>query len=301
VLGHHNINPLVAWAVNRVRTTFTSEIGNTPKVIEGTGFWLKTTDAHTVFITNKHNVDPSLLFPKDGDLRLKQIELALRRGCSDTAPVDLVYHPGDFLACANVKAALFSMEWDVAVLVDPVFENPDATTPPPELLQRPLPFISEADLADREWFRTIQTMMDECFFIGYPGTPADSSKSRKTVLFYDTFTKFPIARHAVIASPPDLPFQNEHIKTGGVLLVSGMSFHGSSGSPVFTPVLGIPPGGDIRGAHRPARVIGIMTGKFETMESGADFIHAGLSYFTMSSCIRRVIQLARESNWRKTA
>jgi hypothetical protein len=297
VLGHHNLSSMIAWSVDQIRTTFVDNIGNKPKVGTGTGFWVNANDGPMVFVTNRHNVDPSIIFPKEKSLRLTKVELSLRVGPGNV----LLYAPGEWFQCENVEDSLYmSREWDVAIFVAPRLLDCD-----PERY-RPRPVIKETDLADREWFQRTQTMMDDCYFIGYPGTPAALSKSGRDVFHYDTRSKFPIARHAIIASPPDIPFSHDSIPTTGTVLVSGMSFHGSSGSPVVTPQMGVPHGimdfqvgNQKEESFRPARVIGIMTGKFSTNEIGADFTHAGLSYFTLSSCIAWVIQKAREADWKR--
>ena len=96
-------------------------------------------------------------------------------------------------------------------------------------------------------------------------------------VFYDVPANFPIARHAIIASGPF--YTHKDIKTAGPILVSGLSFHGSSGSPVVTPFLGIAPGSvnttrpretgtlslvPVVAEYRESRLIGIMTGRFLT-------------------------------------
>jgi len=135
--------------------------------------------------------------------------------------------------------------------------------------------------------------MDDCYFIGYPGT----SQNEELIPFWDTMTNFPIARHAMIASPPQKVFRNERIRTTGTLLVSGMSLSGSSGSPVITPPM---PSRTLEASSRPARLIGIMSGHFSTVQSGETFAHAGLSFLTKSVSIRFLIEAARARNWTST-
>jgi hypothetical protein len=292
MLGHNNLNPLVPWSVDRIQATFADP--GVRRTTIGTGFWVIASDGTPLFVTNRHLVDASLAFPGEV-LRLERVELALRP-LGLGAP-GLYYAPGEWCAVSRLAETLYvSREWDVAIFVKPSFAgNFDAAR------HRAIPVIQEADLADRDWFRTTLAMMDECYFIGYPGTPKEQSKTGEDIWHYDTRSQFPIARHAIIASQTDIPFSNEHVPlSAGAILVSGMSFHGSSGSPVLTPELGIRPGAmpfGVADSHRPARVIGIMSGHFRTKETSRDFDHAGLSYFTRSSCIAWLIEQARKREW----
>lgn len=89
------------------------------------------------------------------------------------------------------------------------------------------------------------------------------------------------------ASVPSIPFTNRDIRTTDTILVSGLSFAGASGSPVFLPPRGLAPGGDVNDPDwRPALLIGLMSGHF--WKSGATpemFRQSGLSYLTRSSTI----------------
>jgi hypothetical protein len=289
MLGHHNINPDVAWGVNRVRTTFADDIGNAPIIGTGTGFWMFTAEGRLLFVTNRHNVDPGLRFPHKAALKLADVEIELR-----VNPIETLDGSTRFFKCSNVAACLFtSKDADVAAFVVPTFADHEPSKYPPRV------YVKEAVLADQSWFQTTQGLMDECYFIGYPGVTASLSKTGKNVYFYDTQTNVPVARQAIIASPPPTCYRHPDIKTSDVILVSGMSFSGSSGSPVITPELGLRPGGDVSGPYRPVKVIGIMSGSFGTTEVGTDFTHAGLSYLTMSTAILRVIEEARSANWSK--
>ncbi len=163
-------------------------------------------------------------------------------------------------------------------------------------------------MADKKWTNENVQMMDECFFIGFPGVKNDAGE---TVLLYNEWTQFPIARQAIIASDPF--YRHKDIKTQGTMLVSGLSFHGSSGSPVIVPFLGLPPGSaslprlsrDERSTRlssaRPVkpRIIGIMTGAFFANQKA--FTHAGLSYFTHSAYILKMIERTRAAGWKRPA
>jgi len=53
------INPLLVFAITRIRAAFHDDIGNTPS-ITGTGFFLRSEAGTPIFVTNRHNLDPSL-------------------------------------------------------------------------------------------------------------------------------------------------------------------------------------------------------------------------------------------------
>jgi hypothetical protein len=101
VIGHHNLNPALAWSVARLRVTFVEADGTRPTVAEGTGFWIRTTDGHTVFVTNRHLVDPEFgLLGRS--VHLERVEVAFRVRQNEA---EFVYHPGDFLTWSNAASA----------------------------------------------------------------------------------------------------------------------------------------------------------------------------------------------------
>jgi len=298
LVGHHNLPDVVPWAVSMVRMTFADELGNS-RTTNGTGFWLSTADGHRIYATNRHVVDASLAYHDDETLkklRITRTEVHVRRG-DDTS---LMYEPGSFFEVREPRWLLHESA-DVAILVDPKIHGASDAN------GYKVYCLPESFLADGAWINTQLRMMDECYFVGYPSVMAADGET--VVRFYDVPANFPIARQAIIASGPF--YTHKDIKTAGVMLVSGLSFHGSSGSPVITPLLGMPPGsvktfdpdawanGQIVAEHREPRLIGIMTGKLETREIDGVFIHAGLSYFTRAGYIVELIRNARESGWKR--
>jgi len=309
LIGHHNLPGELPWAVSMLKNVLKDEIGN-GRSLAGTGFWLQTGDGHTVLATNRHLVDPALAFPGDPILAKCNVvatEVHVRQG-DDTS---LLYAPGRFFRVID-PYWIWDREADAAILVDPKLDG----YPPTDQMFR-IVALPESLLADGAWINTKLQMMDECFFIGYPSVPKDSKDdSGEPTHLYDVPMTFPIARQAIIASSPF--FTHKDIKTTGVMLVSGLSFHGSSGSPVVTPLLGVPPGSvttkpmedfpeyehmplALVTDYREPRVIGIMTGKFETKEIDRVFTHAGLSYFTRAGYLSALIKQAREGGWKPPA
>jgi hypothetical protein len=109
---------------------------------------------------------------------------------------------------------------------------------------------------------------------------------------------------ATLASIPAVEFRNDAVKTTEVMLVSGLSFSGSSGSPVLNQRKGIPPGGDINDpSYVPSKIIGIMSGHFwENPDDAPEmFRHSGLSYLTKSTAILALIADARGAGFTRPA
>lgn len=181
-----------------------------------------------------------------------------------------------------------------------ILVEPELTVPEPGVSQawEPLVLAREAGLGDLRFVRDELAPMDTCYFIGFPGTKKSQTKSRKTLPHYDTVHGLPIARQAIVASMTTKFFENQDLTAAmATRLVSGLSFSGSSGSPVFTPALGIPPNDLITGPYREAKLVGIMSGHLTTDAKIADYEHAGLSYFASSSVVLDLIKKARENEW----
>src|SRR5258708_778383 len=213
LIGGHNLPSELPWAVAMLKTTFGDELGNAPTG-SGTGFWIKTPDGHLILATNRHNVDAALAFRDDMTLSkcsLSKTEVLLRHN----DPEFLAYEPGEFFAATDPWWSI-DQDADVAILIDPRFEAREAG-------ERRAVSVQEGFLADKGWTNTNVQMMDECFFIGFPGVKNDAGE---TVILYNEWTRFPIARQAIIASDP--VYRHKDIKTQGTMLVSGLSFHGSS-------------------------------------------------------------------------
>lgn len=272
------IDQNIVFAITRLKTTFKDDIGNTESGI-ATGFWLSNSDAKGkfIFVTNKHNVDPKLIFGEDANLKLHSLYIELRKIegkniCSET----------DFFFVKNLEDSLFVADTaDCAIIIEPEFENLKDG-------YEPIKIPSIYELASYSFLEEKVHLMDTVSFIGFAGN--------KEVGWWDEEWNIPIARNASIASHSWKPFSNKNIKTKDVMLVSGLSFSGSSGSPVFLHQKGTMPSGKdyfCEPPHYvPPTIIGIMSGHWwdDEVNTPAMFKkHSGLSYFTTSRSILELI------------
>ena len=268
-------NENLIWSVHRFRTTFIDPIGNA-RVGTGTGFWVSDMNGGRHFVTNKHNVDARLKFGSETQLKLHTAEIELRRIESGVPLPDK-----NFFNVSNLECLVISKTSDCAVLIDPNLHEHDPTK-----------FIITditkfKDLATSQEFESYNIkVMESAVFIGYPGAQGK--------YWSDESFGLPIARQCSIASWPGISFTHQDIPTTDTMLVSGLSFSGSSGSPVFALSRGIRPGGDISDpTWRPARLIGVMSGHFLESEGiPAMFAHTGLSYLTRSTSVIKLFEEA---------
>jgi hypothetical protein len=248
-----------------------------PVEFSASGFWLLTVDGHVLFVTNRHNVDPTLKHGVGTSFSLTAVDLQVR-GAVDGA---VAFHP-----VTNLRAAIWcAASADCAVIADPALAAG-------ETLDTGRIFREES-LAEPALFPALQ-ITDGASFIGYPGLNGRP--------WWDQAAELPIARLATIASIPTTEFRNDAIKTTDVMLVSGLSFSGSSGSPVFNQPKGIAPGGDIHDrSYVPSKIIGIMSGHFwENPDDPPEmFRHSGLSYLTKSTAILDLIATARSAGFKR--
>lgn len=252
--------------VSKIDVTFADEIGNVRK-ISGTGFAVSA-NGDKAFVTNAHNLDPRMKLGRDTDFKIKKVELHFRlyhltQPTTATFPVEI----GDYVLKIHESA-------DVAILsaMKTRYLNPNVT----------LPAFDVSDLATASFLSDELEPMDPASFIGFPG--------KKGTVWYDENWKLPIARTVNIASHPGMSFTNRNIPTADVMLVSGLSFSGSSGSPVISHPKGIQVEAPLSGPYTPAKIIGIMSGHWWNEESENDaFRHSGLSYLTRSTAILELL------------
>lgn len=157
-----------------------------------------------------------------------------------------------FFRVENLGEALIRHETaDCAAIRGPKFSRPA------EFALGPQGFRFDA-LADEEFLANSAQIMDAASFIGFPQSEGAS--------WWDTRTNQPIARMVSLASLPGQPFVNATLpKTlaENVALVSGLSFAGSSGSPLILHSKGFkvtPPLAVTGGSYVPAKIIGLMSG-----------------------------------------
>jgi hypothetical protein len=262
------------FITTRIRCVFTSET-NKPRMTFGTAFWIATADIGPVLITNKHNIDPSMTLDPQLGYTLAELSINVREeGLSESSR--LIFQPStEFLPVREPSACIVSSDdADCAILVNLLNRmDPSAA--------RRVVGTPERSLAPEAHFREEMSLADPVTFIGFAGTQEES--------WFDEAWNLPIARVATLASPPSKPFQNKGIRSADVLLVSGLSFSGSSGSPVYTH-----PMTNLRGNRIPPFLVGIMSGHW-TDGQGQTYPahHSGLSYFTRSTSIRAVLERVR--------
>lgn len=267
------INQNVAFTIAQIETTFANDLGASASGL-GTGFFLKTEGGFTTFVTNRHNVDPQLnprALKMGPATKLTGVSLRLRHHDEAGRPID-----GTSLVQLDTARTQLrhSQDADVSVFIRPLL--PDLPT------RVGFHCINARELATQESLATSTSMADLVTFVGYPSGPDGKP-------WYDTKWNTPVGRLAGLASRSDVPFTNPQIQTADVTLVSGLSFRGSSGSPVLSHIkyaAGI--GHEQRFAE--PMVLGIMSGHWwDTEDEPGIFRHSGLSYFTRATAIRALL------------
>ncbi|MBY0463097.1 MAG: serine protease [Alphaproteobacteria bacterium] len=275
-----DINKDVLFSVVRINAKFThKEFKDQIKSIVGTGFWLEV-DGKQIFVTNKHNVDPSLKLGGGTPYELTHFEIELRQ----RVPPNQFLPTTHFFEVNNLKHCLIAHPTaDCAIFLQPQFKNPASDFSP---------FCMRIGLAEGEKlfaesdFNGLSDLATQASFIGFP------------MGWHDTAWNLPIVRPLAIASYPNISYTNSNseIKTTDVHLVSGLSFKGSSGSPVIMHAKGIRI--NVEGvltksgnSYTPCAVLGIMSGHIPGVQASEMFNHSGLSYYTRSTSILELLKL----------
>ena len=266
------IHPGAMLAVCRVLVTFRDRIGN-GKEISGTGFWVNDGDSN-YFVTNRHNVDPTLKLGNETPFKLESMRIQLRQQESPGKWLPAIF----LVSVTNLAESLkCHSSADVAVLKDPSLDSDD-------------PLVGHStfnieELADDQFLAESIGPMDAASFIGFPGQDGR--------VWWDQQWHFPISRTVHISSWPRIPFSNDAISTSDVTLVSGLSFSGSSGSPVISHqkgMSGFTSEGKGGSKYVETRILGIMSGHWWDDEpDNGMFHHSGLSYFTRATSIRELL------------
>jgi hypothetical protein len=260
----------VVYCVSRIHCTFSDGLGHA-REISGTGFWVGNGTTTPVFVTNRHNMDATIWEENPHDLKLVRVCLELRKRGTQSELLDETA----FFELVDVASVLrLHPSADCAVLMDAKGVVPAE--------YRSVTTIDIAMIADGPRLSANAQIMDLVSFVGFPG---------RTCAWWDDKANLPIARLGALASDPGRPFSNRAIRTDDVGLVSGLSFSGSSGSPLFLHEKGIRVGQGLSGgAYVPPQVIGIMSGHMQDVEPGEELLnHTGLSYFTRSTSILELI------------
>lgn len=223
------INPKIVYGISRIHCTFINELNNNNKpVIKGTGFWVLIESRTTpIFVTNRHNIDATIWESNSRNFKLESIKLELRkRGTND----ELLDQTEFFELIDFANGLRIHPSADCALITDAKGKIPTE--------YKNISYMDVSMLADSRYLTTSAQIMDLVSFIGFP---------EKTTKWWDTQANLPIARLGALASDPGRPFTNKAIRTTDVGLVSGLSFSGSSGSPLFLHQKGIRVGGGLKG------------------------------------------------------
>jgi hypothetical protein len=256
-------------ATLRFEPLFVNDIGDI-KTVSGTGFALKHGD-NFILVTNRHMVDPSFVNATYTH-KINKMFLWCRR--TDAWTTD---SPSEKFEVGVSQLRIISHpSADAALILGVQLLN--IGSPP---IINPM---MEESLADEEFFSQEIGVADPCVFIGYPN-PINP--------WWDTALGLPIVRLANIASYPHRDFINETIKSTHARLVTGLSFSGSSGSPIlnlgshFRTKQGFI---SLPGAITP-KIIGIMAGHWwnDNKEIPEMLRHTGLSYFVSSIAILELL------------
>jgi len=273
-----DLNPSMLLTIARIFVTFVNNATGESKTIWGTGFWYGRDEQSKVFVTNKHNVDPKLKLGDDTSFILASLAIECR---SIEKSSGKPYRATKQITVDLKRSRLVAhSSADVAVISNIVWAEPVEGFEPSSM---------GGEFADSQFFQDRLRLTDRVFFLGFPGSPKAN--------WWDTAWNLPVARDAIIASWPAKPFENVMIKTADTLLVSGFSFGGSSGSPVFYHQKGLKMQGTKNisidnKSFTPATLMGIMSGHFQTPDEKTPemFRHTGLSYLTRSTAILECIQ-----------
>jgi hypothetical protein len=239
-------------AVHKLSSTFSDDIGNSVTG-NGTGFWL-TTKQGAYFVTNRHNVDPTMHGDKNSyglaslTIWLRAFSLIHSLPCKDVCPLAL-------------SAKEFTIYWPIDKS-DVVLLKPEKLFAPNDSNYQLLSLPVESTVYSRK-----PEILDQLYFLGFPA-------NLRATATYD----LPIARSCTIASFPEIDYSDEDKTIGSsqTCLVEGLSFGGSSGSVA------------IRKNDERLEVMGIMSGHFKGEKWGES--HSGLSYLTKATSIQEIIK-----------
>lgn len=265
--------------ISRIKSSFKDSIGNAPTGY-GTGFWCLTEKQNKIYVTNKHNVDCNVKFKSKEIFDLTDIQIELRKKEGNR-----FFSETEFFSVNLQETSLITEEnIDLAVFVNPIFKEHKSN------YEYKLLGISEWS-ANHDFFANRSRIASDVSFVGYPTN------------FYDSTWKLPIARHAIIASVAEIGFSHNEINLNDIVLVSGLSFGGGSGSPVFSSQRGLKINLDRGFAESddycPQKLLGVMTGhlqfpketeKFMTKKEEEFTRHSGLSYFTKFTALDNIIR-----------
>lgn len=256
-----------------IECIFKDNIGNL-KSAYGTGIALIHKN-ELAFVTNRHIVDSSLKYP-DTKLLLSEMFIWCRRKSNPS----IDFPPEKFKVAVDIAKVLTHSTADVAVISNIKFYDAEANNP----IINP---ILEETLAKQDFFKNEITASDPCVFIGYPANNINHP-------WWDTELGLPIVRLANIASHPKYDFKNDNIRSTHARLVTGLSFSGSSGSPILNLGSQLKSKDGYISPPNPItpKIIGIMGGHWweDNKQIPEMLKHTGLSYFITSIAISELLE-----------
>lgn len=276
------LNPLLSYCVTRLDLTFADANGHEKKYW-GTGFWMSSQNNNLSLVTNRHNFDLSLKCESLSRYKLSRLKILLRKQNKEGKTTDgFHYFEIDLRA---IQGRLHPTA-DVAVITNLPVVSSNLSV---DQYQNPI-CLSWSEIADDGFIASWCEMFDPVGFIGFPQD------------WYDHSCNGPIGRIAYISSDPRL-YLNSNIKTANTTLVTGLSFGGSSGSPVFFLPKGLnlaSEGGiQVKSPYTSGKLIGIMSGHWDNPTSSSNtFSHSGLSYFTKVSSICELLTMTESFHLR---
>lgn len=269
----------VCFCITRLKTTFVDSLGNKPKGI-ATGFWVLTEIGNRIFVTNKHSLDISMKYSSKEKFDFIALELELRKKKNDNFMPETEF----FYVSLEATKIIYGEKTDLALIVNPGLQG--------DIRNFGVQFLKLSDWGpDEEFFIKRSRIASDVSFVGFP------------MNLFDSKWKLPIARHAIIASVSEIYFSHDNISSEGIILVSGLSFEGGSGSPVFSSSRGQRINCDVgfveSDDYCPQKLLGIMTGHLQLQSETKEYItkkeesftrHTGLSYFTKSLYLINLIK-----------
>ena len=267
-----------------IRCTYASAFDR--KTAYGTGFFVLTEpEQRFCLVTNRHLVDTRLIKGPVTDFELDKLEIGLRTKADHLQDTSSIFRS---LSDPRAYHALNAPVVDYPAPVIALFVSRNFSEGMEEFW---IDAIPESSLATHRQFIDLVRPMDQVSFVGFPGT----AKSE----WWDTRINLAISRTGYISSLADGYFSNQSVMTSNVVVVSGLSFAGSSGSIVVAhdkTLTRIEPDGKREDTSIYAMVVGVMSGHWwEASQTPIMFEHSGLSYFTRSSSICKILEGLRQA------
>lgn len=276
------LNSQFLYSIVQIEMVFLDDLGNASPKINGTAFWIRGADGKPLLVTNKHNFYPAMKSTDYEGYKLVALKIQFREKQHGIFLKNIKFFEVDLKSLTGLahKSA------DVALVIIPESQLLS------ELQNYGHTAIAYTEIANEKFFLESTEILDSLAFLGYPQK------------WFDAESHTPIAREANIASDPKKSFINAEIKTQDVTLVTGLSFGGSSGSPVVLLPKGTPYVQIHDYKYIGPKIIGIMTGHARDLKLAPqvpeDDItlkdkpllgpYSGLSYYTRSTAIHDLLQ-----------